>query len=1528
MERNVRNFLSSIQKIINPQIDPSEASRILLDFQKEINSNFFCNLSNENLINAFKTIWITFFKSYCQLTTSNKILVSTDVGFFLSRICPFYPEQIMNSYAQSAKTIDFNPSLAPLLISSFFFITKFISPPIMVIFFHDIPIIEQFKTRFNDSSQIDKNKSFNQFSEHISSIIPNIKHVGPTWIELLFNFMMNDITPYPSRSVIKAISEIIMLNPKSFLSKSIVKLKKKSGKSGSIRDYISLYAFLFSSYQITIQNEENILPLAVAAYEIFNETNPANQDFDDALQVICVFPSIRVTINYSEPVGTLEGNLLSKNIKSVSISVHNLESVELIYENLKERSSFYRLPLPLEFLRPSQDDNILISASKFYSLAKIATTSKGISENTISEISSIFNNVLRNGFNDTTSAALNVLWDCYDFLKIDLFILKKLIFGPTRSWFQSMNVLSIIKVIKFDDIDKDFSLLIIDMLIDMILCKNEKLSIEALGLIQNFISMENHANCMQKVINKILFFENDSYRMIKLLPIITYLFKFFDDLFDFYWFIDAILEYANSLYNDFALITNIFELFSEMSPFNTSKIFFDEENSSDSLVEVDIRKLQIKSLIQKAYLIINISYRNCTGKFWHEYNIHDIMADLIDKSVKSYANINKIDIINNQFKNIQSVFKPMVKAIKFVFNCSKDQTLNYDLCQTMFKLFPLEISLYLEKNWSEFPNSQAFLSNVSDDLKYIENLKVHAVWCRIVVNNEYQNTAFDTISFLSFIADYFFRQEKSDDYDLVSNFAIFIMEIFSENEKLILKYISQYSHQEVSEIMMCASKSPHSNALIQLLSKEEEEGQLNILDNQKSGIIQSFNSQISKENLLIDQISKVLNDDITQLNDIDPYKVFIDSIYCGDEVILEKILNFFFNNNIKIDNFTKIQIPYYLKDVIVKWILNKCKQGLQEKLINWCNFTFDDVIDNLDTYLKPLSIFIIRNDQEIIEKILEYFKSLQNKVPDDLNTRKIRKHVLLNVSSIINKINNKFEQSTQKNKKKSIKELLQIFYLSLYQATSTKYSKVALRLITTIINHFSYVPKRLLSAFPKKIVTNEKVKIVSILEISLFTKEAANILTSQPHKYFLNSIRKFTHTLHSVSSFSGYFNYSLIKLSNFFIMYSSESNNSKNKGTKNKNALQAIGSDYLREKIEKNLMLFMASNVPSLMLNGLNQFLQCIYQVTWPEFENAMKNILNCLFQMLRNYLNNYPNSHQIPFIIENSIKVLKEFLICERYKDMSKAVCNELCFTFSIPSYSANYIISKTWIPFSIKYTKCDDYYERGINVDECIENIDIFKTAISCLQEYVSLISEIKEKTQKNKNDQTNISKKESKEYDETERLKLIINSNLSYGSNLKLTQDSKIIEFILAFTMNLNANSSPLLSEPALEEPLTHINSFIINPTLYLLIFDDLLDKADDNILSSSFIQFVKCIPTFEPILLALIKLVNINKERPILEIVLDTVADMYSSELYSATIKFLVDDDARKAIVECWHESKISGNFDNSLKSIIFSSKAKS
>ena len=87
-------------------------------------------------------------------------------------------------------------------------------------------------------------------------------------------------------------------------------------------------------------------------------------------------------------------------------------------------------------------------------------------------------------------------------------------------------------------------------------------------------------------------------------------------------------------------------------------------------------------------------------------------------------------------------------------------------------------------------------------------------------------------------------------------------------------------------------------------------------------------------------------------------------------------------------------------------------------------------------------------------------------------------------------------------------------------------------------------------------------------------------------------------------------------------------------------------------------------------------------------------------------------------------------------------------------------------------------------------------------------------------------------------------------------------------------------------------------------------------------------MKCIPTFEPILLALIKLVNINKERPILEIVLDTVADMYSSELYSATIKFLVDDDARKAIVECWHESKISGNFDNSLKSIIFSSKAKS
>ncbi|OHT13881.1 hypothetical protein TRFO_15909 [Tritrichomonas foetus] len=1501
MDRNVKNFLTSLQKIAIPQTQPSETTHILLNFQKEINFRFFENLSNENLIFALKSIWISLFKSYSIQATSNKLLVSREVGFFLSRVTPFFPDQMSSAFSEAIKVIlnhklktnssdseinnkneqnnlndektdekmtEMISIIAPVAISSFSYISKAISSPIVSNFFRDTPILEFFNTKVHD------------FSEYIAPIIPTMKHIGYEFSYQLFKHILKDLDPFPTRNVVRTVSEIIFLYPTHFLPESIKILHD------NLRGYLTIYAYLFTSFDITI-NEIDIQHLGTTALSVFSEQNPTSQDIDDALQILSVFSNMMIMFtgfsnnNLANQTNSNDDNKDQNSIK-VTFSIDRLKKVTFDYSLVKDRSSFYRLPLSLEFLTPKQTDNILILSSKYKTLAKLSKFKKNQTK-----ISQIFNDILsQKEFTEQTSEALIALSRCYKYLQIDLKLLKKLIFLPLNSWLHSMNLLNVVKEMKIDDIDDAFALEMIDVLIQFILSKNSLLSGSASNLIIKFVSIENHKTVVQKIINLITFF--DSFYLTKFLPILAQIFSIFNDLFEFNWFIYSLIELCEYIPFKLNLETVIFEFlivaniaptpkqterikyatknhsvpsnlcdfdssdsstFNPNSPSQASNSSLSESISStkspkqaekankmplspgkpkssrnkqlNDLIKNLGMKMKIKNslkiLILNAYNIIFVSYEMMTGKTHPRLSMQQEDQLKLQSKIQSFIDVNNIDLVSKPDDCFENIFQPMMTAIKLVFKYNLSQHRNFEICDCMFNLFPLIISQYIEENWSgymKYKNSPTFLSSLDKKLQNVEDIHVHQVWCRIAMKHSHAKNA---IPFLNIISSYFFHQNKSCDLKLVADFSVFLMSTFAEGNNGVIRYLANYSPNEISVILYYASKLPNSLIMLNSFSDIEiqEPGNLKTPQSFKQKEFQ-FNYDFLFNESTSNESTKVNKNENQEKNSF-AHEILIDSIFSGKIENLKKVLNdVFLKNKIKLCKIDQ-KIPEKYSKVIIEWIV---EHQLPE-------FSPEDCFNNLNTNLRPIAIAIMKKKPEDIIMYLS-------------QTEKIKKKYLLNLLTVIDIIN--FD-------KEAIRNTASILF---FEAKEEKRLLILLRLLSNIL----FIQKNdLLSDFYDDFFNDfvasmkEKENMISALEFSFYTKNVANV--TKPPQIFFDFVDEYKKQFAFLSNIYGNLNYLHLK---YF---------------EDKDPIHVFAMHE-----EEMLNPFLYSFVPSIFINGLQQFLQCVNSMEDPDSERIVDSSVSAIFSTLKTYINNATGlensgyltnnsennnennseanknemSHSksfsgnqnyiefMPFILKHVTKVVNALMSCERYEYMNINLCNSMNQFLSISMTSANFCYSRKWIPNAIKYTKSQIFMNIGCSLLDKSPNLKILKIAVKCLKEKILLIN----------------------------------------GSD---NQSGEIMDKILTFTSSM-----------------IEFDSYEIGNYLYLLV--DLLNDANENVIFSSFIQFAKCVRRFEPVFYAILKFIDMNSDKNFIDPLIGSLLSIVECEWHRKAISFAKDKSKRE------------------------------
>lgn len=847
MEINFNVFLGTLQRITFPTTTQTEVSRILVIFQHEMTIHFFSPFTanqyeynaspnelfkdekekNKNksvfikqsdydeklIIAPMKTIWQIFFEAYRIQPSKIRLTIARSVSIFLTRMMPFYPEQLSQSFAQTIRCLSFNEVQSSLVIASFTFIAHELSPPLLNDFLsscsnlliqihptesRSLPSISSFNSPFSftksKESSPSKSTIFDHFSissnnlsEHIAPIITKLGFVGHDWLHQLLAYFLDNVQPQPGRHTIHAILATIGHYPKEFLKEAIETLKKKN-----IRDYISIFSLFFYSCStnfktkwITKQesneddekvegcflydNEIDITCFIDIAFDILKEQNM--QHIDDALQILTILSDLDVHLmKNNEKVERNQIQTVDKSIlagdsndddyvdddydKQNMIVVFNYRkanhNVHVPAPLLIHRSTFYRLSLPIGLLKPNKNENILVSSSKFHTLAYYAkeiSNRKHIpNENdnneymikiNIDEITSIFKEVFSCEYNEFVSSAYQAISSCFNEGSISLYketndnidptdfhmnlsvnLIRHILFCPMVSWFHSIDVLKFIRTLNLNKIDSSLAVDIVGILIDFSLNKNSKLSVQASTAIMNFVTPDNCVEIIQKLVGQFTFFDN--FIMEKLLPPITNIIKRFGSPPEFEYFLKSVIEIAPFLNDNYTTISLIFDLI--------------------TVSGIENKKL-LTEAIRQAYVYIVSLYEIATGKNWilKTINFNDVLNS--KKPLISEIDLKNTDIITDPTDNIRTVFGLMRSSLNFVFTFEPLIDLDFDLniCERCFELFPLEVSRFIYKIVTEFPDKKVQFSHFYNSMKYMNDYKVYQIWCRIVTKQLIQN---------------------------------------------------------------------------------------------------------------------------------------------------------------------------------------------------------------------------------------------------------------------------------------------------------------------------------------------------------------------------------------------------------------------------------------------------------------------------------------------------------------------------------------------------------------------------------------------------------------------------------------------------------------------------------------------------------------------------------------------------------------------------------------------------------------------
>lgn len=736
MEVSFHVLLGQLQSTIDGSLPPNKVSKVFLSFQKRICVRTFSIFPTaDDLVSPFKILWEIFIEASQSPQTVVRMAVSRAVCSFIAKLTTFSPEQMITAFNASIRSAEYNQWSSPLIISAYTLISQYVAPPLL----HNYFTFDLIERHFRLDNQT--------FSEFTADIVQNMGHMSKEFLSRLLNHMLENIQPEPSRHIVKAIGSLIAFYPREFLEKTIEKLGSRPN------EYISLFASLLTSSDCDL-GEVDISNLIEFCFESLSDPESPVHLIDNVLLILSVYPKLEVV--YEDGVVRFKDE------------THN---VVLDIEKVKTRSSFYALPLPLELLKPTDDEGLLVINGKFTTIGKLA---KSMSDKEKKEVSRLFSEFISREYDEKVSAALRGLAECIEFIEIDNCLLKRIVTQKKRSWFHCLDIVRVIEKVRVTTLETPLVMALVQVITEFCLDKNETLSKAARKVMPRLISESSFEFITLKIVENISIFGiEDTAKMVKLLFEIHRQFPNVSFL-HLNWFVCALMELIEYEKRNVAFLGDVLQYFST----------FDFVFGSSLIQRITVI----------AQTLIVGYYEAMTDTLWGS-TLKPSECMEMKEAVKSFLETHTVDIVSNPKSAAKGFLKPMKYAIRFVMKNPQIRSFNMELCTRLFRLAPYECSMFMKEAMAK-TDIKAAIAKGHESLVYVGSLDAFAVWCDILRACRDPRFA-ETVTFVSVVACHYLHQPHIQDFRLAGVFCTFLSEMYDKGKEEVAHFVSKLEKEQV-----------------------------------------------------------------------------------------------------------------------------------------------------------------------------------------------------------------------------------------------------------------------------------------------------------------------------------------------------------------------------------------------------------------------------------------------------------------------------------------------------------------------------------------------------------------------------------------------------------------------------------------------------------------------------------------------------------------------------------------------------------
>ncbi|OHS94352.1 hypothetical protein TRFO_11215 [Tritrichomonas foetus] len=780
---------SDIEACKSPSIEPTEITRVLVRLQNEINWQFLRPYPMLDRENFFTRLWNFLLFSAAHSNTSVRLAAYRTTGAFLLKVTPYYPNEIMKTFADIALASTIDMKSSAIIASSFAFISNFNALPYLEDFLRKTPVFHHFSI----SNPI--------FSDHLAPIIRNLGRLGIDWLCTLLHSFLEKAVHSTDRYLILSITAIVKHDPIKLMNELLLFIRDQS----QVEDNLSLVSYLFSVIDYNFE-ELDLRDVVEAALHVLTHLEKSTAtEIDSSFQILSIkSPSFTIKI---EKISENDNN---DDLKNASIKINvtiddKVSSVTLPIAPYLNRPSFFLLPLPLDILHTSEADGVLQLTAKFKTMAKIVNkpeTPKEEREFILDQFSSF----LSASYNDRTSACMQGLAICLpSFLKYTdecsiVNLAKHAIFAQSQSWFHSSDILRIIKSIPFSFYGKSFKTeAILDVVIGFAMSTNDKLYNQASKVIAKIVNNTDFAKETLYIAKKCDFY--DSFALNRILSILIASINLHNQkasLSHLNFLVKAILEILSDYQDDKELFITILTFFS----------CFD-------LSFVDISDL--RPCFLDAFAIVHSSLSLLTGLQWDsklDPAKLEVAMEMIQEDMKGM----NYDIISETAMNYAHFLSPFAASLMFIYALpTKMVQLKFiiNLFSRTLNLFPYQSALFAKKYWEGFTDihRNEVIQRVYPTLEFVQDYATTAIWCHLFItmeDSEFVEQLAPCRVILHRIAK--FAIDHNDFYPEFYAFEIFISEDVHEISEIINEKLND---QQTKELINYLTES-HVNLLHKL----------------------------------------------------------------------------------------------------------------------------------------------------------------------------------------------------------------------------------------------------------------------------------------------------------------------------------------------------------------------------------------------------------------------------------------------------------------------------------------------------------------------------------------------------------------------------------------------------------------------------------------------------------------------------------------------------------------------------------------